>query len=147
MTKLNYIILPDLNLILDSYSGEINLVEVLRLKGEQAKDPLWNPHFNTLADMRIANINFEEEEIETLASYQVKDNRWASERKTASLTSEANHVVFETLFNLLKPKDSKVLVRAFSTLEASLKWLGIEQEKVLFIQEILENLQESANQQ
>lgn len=140
---LNYKVIPDLNLIIDYYSGTLTLTEILRLKGKQAKDPLWEPHFNTLSDMRDAFIAMDEEEIKTLASYQVKDEKWRVERKTASLTNEANHVVFEKLFNRLKPKNTKVLVKAFSTFEATISWLGYNEEASVIINDTLTELRKA----
>ena len=140
MPEFKYKIISELNLIIDCYSGILTLKDVLMFKGEQTKNSLWNPTYNTLADMRQSNIQFSEEEIQKLANYQITDERWSSERKTASLTNDAGHIVFETMFNLLKPKNSKVGVRAFSTLEASLNWLNIDLINMERISDILAEL-------
>ena len=139
-SNFKYKILPRLNLIVDSYFGNLTIDEILLYKSNQTKDPLWNPGYNTLADMRNSNTIIDEDEIERLSKYQVSDNRWSEKRQTASLTDEANHIVFEELFNMLKPKDSKVLVRAFSTLDAAILWLGIDKSEKPCINEVLNEL-------
>lgn len=140
--KLKYKILPEFNLIIDSYSGNLTTEEILFLKGEQTKDPLWDPTFNTLSDMRNSSTVLDEMSIKKLASYQVRDERWSHPRRTASLTNQTNQVVYETLFNLLKPKNSKVLVKAFSTIDAAMRWLDLDLQQKSLIENTLKKLAE-----
>jgi len=140
--QFNYVILPDKKLIIELYYGTFTQQDILLFKKRQANYPLWDSSFSKLSDMRYSTLQITEAEIEKLTTFVVANKHWNVDRKTASVTNKPNHIVFEKLYNIYKPNESKISFEAFSSIESAAFWLDINQANIPFIKNKLADLQE-----
>ncbi len=124
--KFKYLILPDKNLIINSCIGDISFDDIIKFQMLQSKDKNWNRNFNVLTDLRHANMNIKDINIPTLSKFPLDLINKNLRRKSANLTNNPNHLVFHSLLEIFKAEDVAVDLKAFSTLDAALLWLGID---------------------
>ena len=133
-----YKLVPNLNLMIEVFCGDIYYTDVLELKAKQIKDPNFNPKYNGLVDVTNANLHLSIEEIETYKKYITTVKGFMGDRKTSIYTKTPNQVMLSTIY--ITP-DSKIpmIFNVFSTLKASLNWIGIPLEHEIRIKEIIAN--------
>lgn len=141
-----YKILPEHELIIDCWFGELTFEKILASKLEQTKDKNWNKAFDNISDIRNAHFTMKEDEAKKIIEYIKVDRRWLSERKTAHLTKKPNQVVFQTFLEMNKSKEIPNAIERFSTLNAVLKWLNIDKKDWVNIQNIMAELSDEALQ-
>ncbi|MCK9304635.1 MAG: hypothetical protein PHP30_05320 [Bacteroidales bacterium] len=139
--RFRFKILPENQLIIENWSGEFNLKEILDFKNTELLEPEWNSSYNVLADDRDINIitDFINEDMN---DYLPLSENFIKQRKTAVLTNSPSQVVAPTLMNLKKPSEALVNIEIFSTINAALAWLNIDPEESQKIYYILEELKE-----
>nr|WP_321405431.1 hypothetical protein [uncultured Carboxylicivirga sp.] len=129
-----YHILSDLNLILESYSGEYEFKDIFECKRKEMQDPEWKDYYDVLGDIRKGKITLTSEDLINIHSYLKNHKEINARRKSAILTHLPNQVVFGTLLKGYNDINmSLVIPEVFSTIEAALSWLGInlsERERV-----------------
>lgn len=133
-----YKLVPDLNLMIEVFCGDIYYSDVLELKAKQIKDTNFNPKYNGLVDVTNANLHFSFEEIETYKKYITTIKGFMGDRKTSIYTKTPNQVMLSTIY--ITP-DSKIPMhfQVFSTLKASLNWIGMSLINEKRIKEILDS--------
>lgn len=110
---------------------------IIALSSKVFNDKDFNFEFNILSDIRDASI-----ELQTLQ--QIKTTKVPEEfksiqkkRKSALFTNSPNQVVFTEMLKMDKSSEFNILIRAFSTLETALLWLGIDEKEEVVIKEVL----------
>jgi hypothetical protein len=113
---------------IEYYSGDIKLDDIIHLKKIISKEPNYDFSFNTLFDIRDANINVSISEMKILLEFLNKYFKKANMRNVAFLTSSPNDVVKSTLFSILLSNNNKLNMNTaiFSTTNSAAKWLDIE---------------------
>ncbi len=144
MKKSSYKILVKEKLILEYYSGEIRMDDLLYSKEIISEDKIYNPEFNIIHDFRDANFIMAKEDVDKIQDFFKAHPKIDYERSGAYLTSKPNEVVFATFFSDIL-KTFKIKTEIFSTVEASLTWISDEKISVAFIQELLEELKIQTN--
>jgi hypothetical protein len=122
----SYIIVPPKKLILEYYSGEIRMSDLIQFKRIISKDPNYNFYFNTIIDFRDAELLINNDEFVRLLEFFRKKFRVTGMRNVAYLTSTPNAVVITTLFSLLADEyaDLNFNLKTFSTIEAASNWFS-----------------------
>lgn len=135
----NYKIFKEYCLIVETHLGEMDLQAVKRFTDIQVKDPVYNPEFNVIIDIRNVEIKFNLNEIREYIYYVQKQDNIYGLRKDAILTVTSKQVALASLYaemqNLLNAK-----VMVFSTINSILDWLSIDNIDEDEIATILENL-------
>ena len=137
----SYFIMPDLNLILEVYIGEFEFKEIFECKKLEMQDPDWRDSYDVLGDIRNGKISLTDHDVENLHKYFKNNPEINTNRKSAILTKVPSQVVFGTLlqrhYNI---PESLVLPKVFSTVQAAIPWLGIDQKENESIEILLEQL-------
>ena len=123
--KSPYKILPNHNLIIEYYSGDIDFVSFMNFKKKLIAEPLFTPTLNILIHFKNATFKMTDEEINKYIHFSETDIKVVGKRKIALITKTPNQVVVTTLFKMIQRIKSKS-VEIFSTKEAALRWLNIK---------------------
>jgi hypothetical protein len=119
----DYIVIPEKKLIIEHFSGEINLGIILKQKYRESIDTKYNRNYNVINDSRNAVFFLNSDDIKNYVDH-IRNNEFLNrERNVAFLTKTPNQVVIATLFKELK-KELPINVSIVSTLNAALR--GVE---------------------
>lgn len=140
LQTLKYKILPELNLIIDVWYGAMTFDKILASKLEQVKDPKWNQGYNNISDIRNAVFSLKMEEAKKIIEYIRADTRWQFKRRTAYITKNPNQVVFQKFIEMAKSKEIPNEIESFSTLQAALSWLRIDDSEFKKIDHVIADL-------
>ncbi len=119
-----YKILPEMELILQVYRGQLLYSQIKKMKSEVCNHVLYSPHFNFIIDIRDAELNLSREELIDYANFVVKEIDPEVVVRVAVLSRTPDHVA-STMVVQLNMKSKLVKYEAFSTVNASLDWLGL----------------------
>ena len=120
-----YIILKNLNLIIQFYQGKITYEGLLKLNQEILKDNNYNPNFGILVDFRLSKSNISIEEIKSYSKWVNEQSILNRLNNRVILTNTPEQVTKSTIFSLEEEvKEFNYLI--FSTLENSLTSLNID---------------------
>lgn len=120
---IDYIIVKEKKLIIEYYSGQIYINDFIKTHDEKSNDTDFNVNFNLLIDFRDAEIYLEEEEVLKLVKYHKNNKKLFGSRRAAHLTNTPNQVVAGFKFDIWN-NELPIAIKIFSTLEASLRWIG-----------------------
>jgi hypothetical protein len=123
--RFKYLILPELELIVENWIGEFSFDEILELKNQEASDPEWRDTFNVLADDRQTNFRIDAL-LKDNSKYFSLSQKFIKKRKTAILTSLPQQVATSVLLQLHQHPEALVKVEIFSTVSVALRWLNID---------------------
>ncbi|MCU4164307.1 hypothetical protein [Carboxylicivirga caseinilyticus] len=137
-----YHILSDLNLILESYSGEYEFKDIFECKRMEMQDPNWKDYYDVLGDIRNGKITLTSDDLVNIHSYLKNHQEINAQRKSAILTNLPYQVVFGTLLKGTNNNMSMVKPEVFSTIEAALSWLGIDTSESERVEKLLSRLSE-----
>jgi len=144
MSKLNkYKIFPELNLLIEFFHGKFGLKELKELKIEEVKEKDYNPNINALVDLRESEPLFNENEIIDYINFVKQNKKIPGSRYSALLTNNPRDLKTSLIYILLG-KSLPMKFEIFSTLEASLKWIGIAESNYGLINDVLEEFRHSA---
>nr|WP_321452081.1 hypothetical protein [uncultured Carboxylicivirga sp.] len=121
--KTSYIIVPSCHLILEFYSGDVYLKDVLALKYKSASDINYRSDYSVIMDYRYANIKGGAEELDTYIREINTSKTLKGHRFVGVLTSRPNEVVAATLFDLFN-RELPIVSKVFSTTHACIGWLA-----------------------
>jgi len=133
-----YKFFPELQLGIEIFFGNIYYSDLIELKEKEIKDSNFNPNFNGLVILNNAYFNISSDEIEAFKEYLKKQKQLLGKRKTAILTQTPNQVVNAMLYSI-PDKDIPMKFKVFSTIKASINWIGIQPEYEEKINDIIKN--------
>jgi len=125
---INYKIIKGLKLIVEYYSGPIYFDDFITIHDRKSNDKDFNLNYNLLIDFRDAEIHLEKEDILRLVDYHRDNNKLYGSRYAAHITKTPKQVVAGTMFDVLN-KQLPITIKVFSTVKASLIWLGVFKDK------------------
>lgn len=133
----DYVILPDLKLIIEYFSGRITAEGAIDLKMKEKEDENYSPTFNVLVDFRDLVINWtaqSDERLNRFISFMKSNPDMISVRKSALITSDPFQMVLSTY---LKKQyfGMKIKPDIFSTVDAAMYYLGVPQDSLSVINE------------
>ncbi|NOQ28341.1 MAG: hypothetical protein GQ564_23510 [Bacteroidales bacterium] len=135
----NFKIIPDKKLIIEYFSGKIELKDILELKRRESIEKEYNSNFNIIDDSRDAEFLLNQNEISTYVNHIINNKLINGKRNAAYLTKTPNQVVIATLFDMLK-KELPINVKIFSTVEVAMNWLELSEEDKKLVEFYLEEL-------
>src|ERR1035437_8219516 len=113
-----YKILPDLHCVVEYYTGELCLTDLLVYQKKVAADVHYDPCFNIVSDCRNADIKVKTDEVPTFIAF-VKKHRPVAKRQSAVLTETPYQFVIGELYKMhLGPLPMNVSV--ISTVDAAI---------------------------
>jgi len=139
-----YHIIPECRLIIEYYSGNILMEDIINLKKRLSLEKTYDPNINILHDFRDSNLLIEKYEIFEYIEFVKKHLKTLGKRQSAFLTDKPNEVVLTILFgeyNTDLPINSKI----FSTIEHAIKWLGLQTLSIETINSVIEKLKTQHN--
>lgn len=120
--EMSYKIIEESRLIIEFFSGDINIDDIIHLQNIISDELNYNPTFDLVFDTREANILVNEKDMIKYLEFVKNHPKIYGKRKAAYLTSKPNEVVVGTLFSKLI-NDVPIHANVFSTTEAIVNWL------------------------
>jgi len=138
-----YKLLVKKHLSIEYYSGDITLDDIIYLEKILSKEPNYDFSFDTIFDMRNANIKVDESEMKILLEFLNTQLKKGDSRNVAFLTSSPNDVVKSTLFSIMLGKNNELNINTniFSTVKSIASWLNIEGVNEKELDEMLTKLE------
>ena len=141
IAKATYKILALNRLIVQYYSGDITMDDIIYLQKGISDDLNYNSSFDVVIDFRDANLLLKVEDMDKSIDFFKNNPKIHGKRNAAYITNNPNEVVITTIFAELItyiPIQAKV----FSTIQASVDWLGIDHQ---FLSLVLNDLKTQPN--
>ena len=136
--RCEYTILPELNLIVEYFSGPIDAECVISAKKRIIDDPLFDQSYNVLDDFRDAIMDYSVEGIKDIIIWIAENHNYP--RKSAHLTTSPDQVVATTLFDKLKSTKLVINLKIFSTIESAINWVDINENMLDTIENAIATL-------
>jgi hypothetical protein len=131
---LKYKILPEKRVILGYASGHLQWKDIIMKKAEVGRDPLFDPSFNMLDDIRDAHILISEPaEVKKFYEFASSQKSYLGERNTALLTNTPNQVANSELLKMFG-QHTPIHFETFSTLEGAMNWVGLSPNDLGIVQ-------------
>ena len=137
-TFYNYKILPTHKVFLQYYRGKVNFDAAVSGMAFLTSDKQYDSSFNSIVDFREAVLQFEEKDAEKFIEFLHNIKAVTHSRRIAFLTDTPNQVVLLSLFTSFAANIASHNI--FSTIEASLDWVGIHKDLTSIFQNELDNL-------
>lgn len=116
--KLEYLVLVEHSLIIEYYSGEFNVDELIAFKQHIAKDKNYNPNYNIIHDFRDMEFMLGPKDVAKYIKLLHDEPKYRGTRKSTMVTATPNQVAASIGFDLLK-EDLPISVKVCSTLETA----------------------------
>lgn len=139
MNQIKYIIINELNLIIEYYSGSISMEDMIQLKKETTEQRTYSPNFDVIMDFRDSTLNIEVAGLSKYVDFANTFDKIVGKRRTGFITSKPNEVVLTTMFGFIKG-DLPIDSQTFSTLEALWIWLDKPINQYEIVKQKLEQL-------
>ena len=134
-----YSILKDIGLVIQYHQNNITKNKMQQLKSDIINDKDFNPKFGFIVDLRNATINLTEDELLEYGNWVKENVKLTGLMRLVLLTSTPDHVTKTILFTL-NENISPLQYRTFSTVEASIKWLNIDNCHLNYVTKEIEKL-------
>jgi hypothetical protein len=125
-TFADYMILPELGLILECCTGQATVDDAIRMKQEELSDELYQANYHIIVDFRAFETFFDTTLTDSISKFFMFLKSIEIKGKVAFLTTSPQQVVISELLKSLG-KDS-VEIDIFSTAEAAIKFLGFSDD-------------------
>lgn len=123
-----YRYLPERHLLLESLYADVNLAQLIVMKGQERDEEIGGLGLRALVDMRQAHSRLETGQVREFGEWMRTHLPEQLDTRSALLSSSP----VETGLSLLYASDMKrsKTVEVFTTLGAALLWLGIEEDLI-----------------
>lgn len=133
---LNYQIIPEKRIIIEHYSGLVELNDLIACQNKVSYHADYNPNFNVVIDFRDARLSLGEADVLKYIHFVRSTTKVYGSRREAHITSSPHQVVAATMFEILK-KDLPVNVKIVSTLGAAINWVGLDFNEIGMIDQTI----------
>ena len=123
-----YVILKELNLIIECHSGILDADSFIDFKKSIALDPLFLPNLNYFVHLKKVTFSTKLEDIDKYIKFLESNSKTYGNRRVALITDTPNQVVSTTMFKMLQ-QNKVQSVEIFSTSESALEWLNVNFNK------------------
>lgn len=141
---MQYQIIPDRNLILEYFSGEIHKMDILNFKNEISKNVAYNQTYNIIHDFRDATFIANVDEVKSFIELIKANKKIYAQKKVAFITDKPNQVSITYLFKAFK-NETLLIADTFSTVEGAVVWVGLKPTETDYINSLFEELKFDAN--
>lgn len=140
----SYKILPELNLIVCNYQGEINITDVMNLTMAFVKDEHFNPDFNILIDFRHSSAIGFRLDITDYVNF-FKNNVVLKNKVQVGITYSTPNQEF--LLKIYKGfgKFMNLDIENFKKMEHCLVWLHFSESEASLIMQVLDSIKSSSD--
>ncbi|MBU8893199.1 MAG: hypothetical protein KOO66_10500 [Bacteroidales bacterium] len=139
---INYVILKDKKLIFEYYYGEIYLNDFIDIHERKSNDKDFNANYNLLIDFRDAEIHLSKKDVLDLVQFHKNSPKLYGSRYAAHITKTPEQVVAGTMFDILN-NELPIKIKVFSTLVASLDWVGLSIEDKNIIESYIDQFKKA----
>jgi hypothetical protein len=126
----NYLILPELNLILECCKGETTVEAAVNMKKAEMADPLYNPDYDIIVDFQEFETLLGATTSESISSFFNFLKEIELNGKVAFLTKKPSQVVISEILKRLTSKSLTANIETFSTLEGAIRFIGHSLDKL-----------------
>ncbi len=135
-----YLIISNLNLIIQFHQNDLTFEGIKKLKQTIVNDSKYNPEYNFIIDLRLADIKMTPNELQRYGDW-VQDTLSDAQKSMALLTSNTNQVTNATIYRL-NANFTNLNYEVFSTMEAALRHVDINISNMQFIETEISKLKE-----
>ncbi len=121
---LKYKILKEKRISIQYFSGSIEKKDVMNFVSEMKADADFNATFNTIIDLRNAQVNITENEVKEYVDFIKNVDNFISKRKIVVITSNPNQYI-SAFFSKQYSKDLPLQFNIFSSVEPALFYLDL----------------------
>ena len=139
---IKYIILPEINLLIEYYYEDVSFDDILQHKKKITQDPLFNLIFFIVSDYRDCNLNVDVNDIDKYIKFRKYEMPIRGDIYASFLTSKPNQVVIGVLFKTISD-DIGVKSHVCSTLRSGVLWIYTTETNYERIKNELELLKKS----
>jgi hypothetical protein len=120
----NYLILPELRLILECCKGEASVEDAVMMKMDEMADPLYSKDYDILVDFQEFETFLNISTSETISNFHNFLKEIEISGKAAFLTTKPHQVVIGEKLKRLTSESLTIKIETFSTIEAAIRFLG-----------------------
>ncbi len=139
LNRIEYIIVENKSLVLESYVGKLNIDEFIEFKIKVGNDQTYDPNFNVIHDFRKVEFLLEMDEIPKYVAFISKTKKLLGNRKSAMITKTPNQVVITTGFDMLI-NELPIQVKVCSTPETAFNFVDLPKKDWNVIKSLLDSL-------
>ncbi|MFB6340295.1 hypothetical protein ACE1ET_01160 [Saccharicrinis sp. FJH62] len=141
-----YKILPEAKLIIEYYSGKIDMDDIIHMQKVLSENSLFDSTFNRALDFRDATLMIDTDDFKRYLEFLKGFPKIFGKRNAAYLTNTPNDVVVTTLFDLIvQQSDVPINIGIYSTLKGILKWFNITDMDSNTLESIINDLKTQPN--
>jgi hypothetical protein len=126
----NYLILPELNLILEYCKGETSVEDAVSMKKAEMADSLYNPNYDIIVDFQDFETLLGVTTNESISNFFNFLKQIEIKGKIAFLTTKPPQVVISEILKRLSSTSLTANIETFSTLEAAIRFIGHPMDKL-----------------
>jgi|WetSurSiteA1Bulk_404760.scaffolds.fasta_scaffold56783_1 hypothetical protein len=136
----NYLILPELRLILECCKGEASVQDAVMMKKDEMADPEYNNEFDIIVDLQEFETFLDISTYETISYFHDFLKIVEIRGKVAFLTAKPHQVVIGEILKKLTSDTASFKIEIFSTIEAAIRYLGHSIAELDFISSRISDL-------
>lgn len=137
--KHDFEILKDQNVMIRYFRGEISLQDLFAFAEIIALHPDYDPKMRVINNLIDAEFIFSQQDIVSFVEFVKNHKKIYGSRRIVFLTDTPNQVVFTTMVKMFK-EETLIDIGIVSTLEASINFLGLEEDDLPTIEKCIERL-------
>lgn len=131
-----YFILDEFKLVIEVFSGQIFLKDLIDLKQRQMEDPRFNPEYNSITDLCEAKMNLSITDVKTYINHYENLKRLHGNRNCAILTSSPKAAAIAMVYRNYT-SSFPMSYEVFTTIKGTLRWVNIADDKVEVISKLI----------
>jgi hypothetical protein len=122
--SVNYLILPELRLILECCKGKTSVEDAVKMKKEEMADVKYNGEYDIIVDFQEFETSLDVTTNESISSFYNFLKEINIKGKVAFLTTKPHQVVISEILKRLTNKSLNLNIETFSTIEAAIRFTG-----------------------
>lgn len=120
----NYLILPELRLILECCKGEASVADAIIMKKKEMSDPLYCIDYDIIVDLQEFETPLDISTYESISNFHNFLKEIDIRGKVAFLTTKPHQVVIGEILKKLSGNSLTIKIEIFSTIEAIVRFTG-----------------------
>ena len=140
--KVKHKVFPDFKIIIEYFNGAITLNDIIENDKNIVIDKQYKLNYNSIIDFRNAQLILSQDDISSYLNFVITNSKIIGKRKVAFITRTPDHVALLTIYEMLS-ENLPMTYNIFSTIEASLKWIGVSISYIDLFEKYIEDLKNS----
>jgi hypothetical protein len=121
---INYMILPELRLILECCRGNVSVEDAIKMKKDELSDKYYDPDYNIIVDLREFETSIDATMPKSISNFHDFLKELGMKSNVALLTTKPHQVVFGEILKGLSKSSLSIEIAIFSSPEAAIDYLG-----------------------